>query len=171
MASDESNPLRGPSPIAHVLPYRARELLVGLKLTSLKQRWLYDYKWLESGIPGLESTPNKRYCLQEGRLSLPQSIDICTGSLLGIEREKTYVDNGSSACSDESKCTRYSDSRRVFTWRENGAHFHPSYAPKIDIFGGKGILACGGIMLRSRTPLYAFDASTVNSQHNRDDIL
>ncbi|GFX14529.1 hypothetical protein TNCV_1617121 [Trichonephila clavipes] len=74
--------------------------------------------------------------------------------------------------SDELKCTRQSDSRRVFTFGEKSeGSFHPSCETKIDIFGGKGMLVCGGIMLGSRTPLYVFDACTVNSHSYRDQIL
>ncbi|GFV45810.1 hypothetical protein TNCV_2321701 [Trichonephila clavipes] len=73
--------------------------------------------------------------------------------------------------SDQSKCTRQSDSRRVLTWRENEASFHPSYTTKFNRFGAKRILVCGGILLSSRTPLYVFDMCTVNSQHFKDQIL
>ncbi|GFY01183.1 hypothetical protein TNCV_5076501 [Trichonephila clavipes] len=62
-------------------------------------------------------------------------------------------------------------SRRVFTWRENGVCFHPSYGTNIDRFGAKGIIVCGGILLSSCTPVYVFDASTVNSQCYTDQIL
>ncbi|GFU96651.1 hypothetical protein TNCV_4777351 [Trichonephila clavipes] len=61
------------------------------------------------------------------------------------------------------------DSRRVFTWRENGARFRPSYVTKIDRFGDKGILVCGGIMFDSRTLLYLFDAGSVDSQSSREE--
>ncbi|GFX51918.1 uncharacterized protein TNCV_3063351 [Trichonephila clavipes] len=44
-----------------------------------------------------------------------------------------YHKNGGRVLfSDESKCTRQSDSRRVIIWRENGAHFHFSCVTKID---------------------------------------
>ncbi|GFU27572.1 uncharacterized protein TNCV_282931 [Trichonephila clavipes] len=43
----------------------------------------------------------------------------------------------SNAFRDESRFARQSDSRRVFIWRERGAHFHPSYVKEIDRFGGK----------------------------------
>ncbi|GFU75595.1 hypothetical protein TNCV_2863101 [Trichonephila clavipes] len=56
--------------------------------------------------------------------------------------------------SEESKCARQNDSRRVITWRENRALFHPSNVTKIDSFGGKGILVRDGIMLVFRTTLY-----------------
>ncbi|GFV16225.1 hypothetical protein TNCV_3379891 [Trichonephila clavipes] len=45
-----------------------------------------------------------------------------------------------------------------------------SYLTKIDRFGGKGILVCGG-MLSSRTPLYVFNMGTVNLQRYRNEIL
>ncbi|GFV21837.1 hypothetical protein TNCV_4525241 [Trichonephila clavipes] len=41
----------------------------------------------------------------------------------------------------------------------------------LDRFGDKGILVCDGLMLVSRTPLYVFDAGTVNSQRCRDEIM
>ncbi|GFX86451.1 hypothetical protein TNCV_3727201 [Trichonephila clavipes] len=55
-----------------------------------------------------------------------------------------------------SKCTRQSDSRRVFTWGENGACIYPLYDTKINRFGGKGILVYVGIMLGSCTPLCGY---------------
>ncbi|GFS62905.1 hypothetical protein TNCV_2054001 [Trichonephila clavipes] len=84
-----------------------------------------------------------------------------------VRSEKDF----SQPFSDELKCTKQSDSRRVITWRKNGAYIHPSYITKPDIIGEKGILVCGCIMLSSRTPLYVFDASTVNSQCFRKNIL
>ncbi|GFS57482.1 hypothetical protein TNCV_1401611 [Trichonephila clavipes] len=48
--------------------------------------WLDGYIWLESGLSVMESIPNKWYCYQKGRPKSPQSIDICTGSLLGKTR-------------------------------------------------------------------------------------
>ncbi|GFY06250.1 hypothetical protein TNCV_2680441 [Trichonephila clavipes] len=72
---------------------------------------------------------------------------------------------------DDSKCTRQNDSHPVFTWRENGACFHPPNVTKIDRFGVKRILVCGSIMLDSRTTLKVFDACTVNSQCHRNQIL
>ncbi|GFS93035.1 hypothetical protein TNCV_532391 [Trichonephila clavipes] len=109
----------------------------------------------------MESFPNKGYYHQEGRPRLLQSIDICTGSLLGIKR----------MTNDESKCFRQNESRRVFTWRGNGPRFRPSCVTKIDGLGGKGIFVCGRIILGSRTPLYVFDAGTLKSQGYRDEIL
>ncbi|GFV72951.1 hypothetical protein TNCV_1329591 [Trichonephila clavipes] len=77
---------------------------------------------------------------------------------------------GIRSCTDASKYTRQSGSRRVFIWRGNGARFHPSYEINIDRFGGKEILVCGGIVLCSRTPL-RFRCVWYNSQHCRDQIL
>ncbi|GFY16644.1 hypothetical protein TNCV_2787701 [Trichonephila clavipes] len=45
------------------------------------------------------------------------------------------------------------------------------YKTKIGTFHDIGILVCGVIMLGSRTPLYLFHASTVNSQRSTDEIL
>ncbi|GFU42013.1 hypothetical protein TNCV_4677001 [Trichonephila clavipes] len=64
-----------------------------------------------------------------------------------------------------------SDSRRVFTWKVNGTHFHPFYVTKIDRFDCKRILVSGGIILGSCTPLYVFDAGIVNSHCKRDGVL
>ncbi|GFU88320.1 DDE_3 domain-containing protein [Trichonephila clavipes] len=69
---------------------------------------------------------------------------------------------------DESKCARQSDSGRV---REIGDPYHTSYFIKIDIFGGKWSLVCGGIMLGRRTPLYVFDSGTFNSRWYRNEFL
>ncbi|GFW84107.1 hypothetical protein TNCV_4877711 [Trichonephila clavipes] len=65
----------------------------------LKRRWLDRYKWLESDPPAVKSIPNKWHCHQEGQPMSPQSINICTGSLLGFKRMATWTDKGSSACS------------------------------------------------------------------------
>ncbi|GFY26512.1 hypothetical protein TNCV_2878431 [Trichonephila clavipes] len=54
----------------------------------------------------------------------------------------------------------------VFSWRENGACFYPSYETKIDRFGGKGFLVRK--MLGSHTPLNVSDAGTINSQRYRE---
>ncbi|GFX09449.1 hypothetical protein TNCV_4698351 [Trichonephila clavipes] len=62
-----------------------REQLVGLKLASLKQRWLDGNKWPVSTLRVMESIANKWHCYQEGRQGLTLSIDICTGSLLGMK--------------------------------------------------------------------------------------
>ncbi|GFT01106.1 hypothetical protein TNCV_4054951 [Trichonephila clavipes] len=64
------------------------ETLSGLKLASLKRRWLYGYKWLESCLLVIESILYKRLCQQEGRPRSPQIIDIYTGSLPGIKRKR-----------------------------------------------------------------------------------
>ncbi|GFW58861.1 hypothetical protein TNCV_4046991 [Trichonephila clavipes] len=47
----------------------------------------------------VESILNKWFCHQEGQPSSPQSINICTGSLLDLKRTTSLVDKGSSACS------------------------------------------------------------------------
>ncbi|GFW20209.1 hypothetical protein TNCV_1855331 [Trichonephila clavipes] len=78
-----------------------------------------------------------------------------------VELKTSVMDTtrrGNALFRDESKCSKLSDSRRVFPWRENGAHYHPSYVTKTDRFGGKRILVCGGIIVSSRTSLYIFDA-------------
>ncbi|GFW56732.1 hypothetical protein TNCV_4068121 [Trichonephila clavipes] len=71
---------------------------------------------------------------------------------------------------DESRFTVQSDSRRVFIWRESEAKFHLSYLTNRTDLVPKEFL-CVGIMYGSRTPLYVFDASTVNSYRYRDEVL
>ncbi|GFU27726.1 hypothetical protein TNCV_516161 [Trichonephila clavipes] len=34
-------------------------------MACIKRNWLDVYKWLESGLPVMESIPNKWYCHQE----------------------------------------------------------------------------------------------------------
>ncbi|GFX40958.1 hypothetical protein TNCV_2216561 [Trichonephila clavipes] len=53
------------------------------------------------------------------------------------------------------------------TWSSLSSLLQSNY----DRFGGKGILLCGGILLGSHTPLYVFDACTINPQRYRDEIL
>ncbi|GFV18110.1 hypothetical protein TNCV_169141 [Trichonephila clavipes] len=106
-----------------------------------------------------------------GRLEANQSQVEVTSSSKGVSRYGIHFKHVAlSPESEESKRIRQSDSRRVFTWRENGARFHPFYVSKIDIFGGKGIV-CGDIMLGTRTPLNVYDAITVNLQRYKDEIL
>ncbi|GFU42527.1 reverse transcriptase [Trichonephila clavipes] len=89
-------------------------------------------------------------------------------NILSYLQKSFKQERGHVLFSDESI---QSDSRRVFTWRESGARFHPHHISKSDRFRGKGILVCGGIMLGSRTPLYVFDARTLNSQRYMNGIL
>ncbi|GFU80250.1 hypothetical protein TNCV_3520271 [Trichonephila clavipes] len=49
------------------------------------------------------------------------------------ELKMSVMDTTIMACvlfSDESECTTQSVSRQVFTWRETGVFFHPSYVRK-----------------------------------------
>ncbi|GFU87825.1 hypothetical protein TNCV_963811 [Trichonephila clavipes] len=50
------------------------EPLAGLKLASLKWRWLERYKWPKSGLPAAESIPTKWYCHQEGQPREPRNF-------------------------------------------------------------------------------------------------
>ncbi|GFV34327.1 transposable element Tcb2 transposase [Trichonephila clavipes] len=86
-------------------------------------------------------------------------------------KHQSWEEWGHVVFSDESKCTRRRDSRRVFTWRENEACFHLSYVTKIDRFGAKVILVCDGIMLGNHIPLYAFNVCTFNLKRYRDKVL
>ncbi|GFX95432.1 transposable element Tcb2 transposase [Trichonephila clavipes] len=76
--------------------------------------------------------------------------------------------------SNDSKCTRQRDSRRVFPWRENEARFHPSFVTKIKRFGIKGILMCGGMLLSSPIPRWyysvVFDALRYRNQILKDSV-
>ncbi|GFY08728.1 hypothetical protein TNCV_5006411 [Trichonephila clavipes] len=123
---------------------------------------LDGFKWPESDFPVLESVPNKWYCQQKDHAK--------KDSILRSRKHKSWTTQecGRVLFSNESKCSRQSDSRRLFNLTENRALFHPSNVTKIDIFSGNGILVCGGIMLSSLTSLYLFDAGTVNS---KDEIL
>ncbi|GFV96417.1 transposable element Tc1 transposase [Trichonephila clavipes] len=59
---------------------------------------------------------------------------------------------------DESRFSLSSDSQRILIWREQGSRNHPSNIIERDRYGGRGVLAWGGIMLGSRTDLHIFNA-------------
>ncbi|GFX99669.1 transposable element Tc3 transposase [Trichonephila clavipes] len=62
---------------------------------------------------------------------------------------------------DESRFSLSSDSHRILIWRERGSRNHPSNILERDIYGGRGVLVWGGIMLGSRTDLHIFDAGAM----------
>ncbi|GFX12591.1 hypothetical protein TNCV_3157121 [Trichonephila clavipes] len=63
---------------------------------------------------------------------------------------------------NESRFSLSSDSHGILIWRERGSRNHPSNIIERDRYGGRGVLAWGGIMLGSRTDLQIFDAGSVN---------
>ncbi|UYV60868.1 hypothetical protein LAZ67_1002642 [Cordylochernes scorpioides] len=64
--------------------------------------------------------------------------------------------------SDESRFSLYTDSRRVFIWREPGTRYHPSNIREIDSFRGGSLL--------THTPPH-FSGGTLTAQRYRDEIL
>ncbi|GFY35038.1 hypothetical protein TNCV_5044131 [Trichonephila clavipes] len=194
-----------------------RKPLAGLKLASLKRRWLDGYSKWSSGY-GINSkqvvlTPGRStkiatehrqlhriatttkvdngssallvtllLCLEEEfsgkhsttllqRLVLMSGVQSCAslwlhpaGSTGGAENINCeHHKNGGMFFSVKSRNkTRQSNCRRIFIGRENGARFHPSCVTKVDGFCGKGIIVHGGMLSGSRTPLYDFNACTVN---------
>ncbi|GFV71237.1 transposable element Tc3 transposase [Trichonephila clavipes] len=72
---------------------------------------------------------------------------------------------------DESRFSLSSDSHRILIWRERGSRIHPSNINERDMYGGRGVLVWGGIMLGSRTDLHIFDAGSVNGTRYCNEIL
>ncbi|GFW62530.1 transposable element Tcb2 transposase [Trichonephila clavipes] len=72
---------------------------------------------------------------------------------------------------DESRFSLSSDSHRILVWRERGSRNHPSNNTERDMYGGRGVLVWGGIMLGSRTDLHIFDAGSVNGTRYCNEIL
>ncbi|GFW32743.1 transposable element Tcb2 transposase [Trichonephila clavipes] len=72
---------------------------------------------------------------------------------------------------DESKFSLSSDSHRILVWRERGSRNHSSNIIERDMYGGRGVLVWGGIMLSSRTDLHIFDAGSVNGTRYCYEIL
>ncbi|GFW53457.1 hypothetical protein TNCV_3928351 [Trichonephila clavipes] len=52
---------------------RWRATVAGLKLDSLKRRWLDGYKWSKSDLLVIESIPNKLNCHQKRR-NVPDKV-------------------------------------------------------------------------------------------------
>ncbi|GFX38623.1 transposable element Tcb2 transposase [Trichonephila clavipes] len=72
---------------------------------------------------------------------------------------------------DESRFSLSSNSHRILIWRERGSRNHPSNIIERDMYGGRGVLVWGGIMLGSRTDLHIFDAGSVNGNRYCNEIL
>ncbi|GFT66686.1 transposable element Tc1 transposase [Trichonephila clavipes] len=72
---------------------------------------------------------------------------------------------------NESRFSLSSDSHRILIWRERGSRNHPSNIIERDMYGGRGVLVWGGLMLGSRTDLHIFDAGSVNGTRYCNEIL
>ncbi|GFW44005.1 DUF4817 domain-containing protein [Trichonephila clavipes] len=83
---------------------------------------------------------------------------------LWCREHRNWRDNewGRVLFTDESRFSLSSDSHRILIWRERERRYHPSNIIERDMYGGRGVLVWGGIMLGSRTDLHIFDAGSVN---------
>ncbi|GFS71342.1 transposable element Tcb2 transposase [Trichonephila clavipes] len=92
---------------------------------------------------------------------------------LWCREHRNWRDNewGRVLFTDESRFSLSSDSHRILIWRERGSRNHPSNIIERDRYGGRGVLAWGGIMLGSRTDLHIFDAGSVNGTRYCNEIL
>ncbi|GFW41162.1 transposable element Tcb1 transposase [Trichonephila clavipes] len=79
---------------------------------------------------------------------------------LWCREHRNWRDNewGRILFTDESRFSLSSDSHRILIWRERESRNHPSNIIERDMYGGRGVLVWGGIMLGSRTDLHIFDA-------------
>ncbi|GFV71547.1 transposable element Tcb2 transposase [Trichonephila clavipes] len=71
----------------------------------------------------------------------------------------------------QSRFSLSSSSHRIFIGRERGSRNHPSNIIQRDMYGGRGVLVWGGIMLGRRTDLHIFDAGSVNGTRYCNEIL
>ncbi|GFT49354.1 transposable element Tcb2 transposase [Trichonephila clavipes] len=92
---------------------------------------------------------------------------------LWCREHRNWRDNewGRVLFTDESRFSLSSDSHRILIWRERGSRNHPSNIIERDMYGGRGVLVWGGIMLGSRTDLHIFDAGSVNGTRYCNEIL
>ncbi|GFW35444.1 transposable element Tcb2 transposase [Trichonephila clavipes] len=92
---------------------------------------------------------------------------------LWCREHRNWRDNewGRVLFTDESRFSLNSDSHRILIWRERGSRNHPSNIIERDMYGGRGVLVWGGIMLGSRTDLHIFDAGSVNGTRYCNEIL
>ncbi|GFU72470.1 transposable element Tcb2 transposase [Trichonephila clavipes] len=92
---------------------------------------------------------------------------------LWCREHRNWRDNewGRVLFTDESRFSLSSDSHRILIWRERGSRNHPSNIIERDMYGGRGVLVWGGIMLGSRTDLHIFDAGSVNGTRYCKEIL
>ncbi|GFX13369.1 transposable element Tcb2 transposase [Trichonephila clavipes] len=92
---------------------------------------------------------------------------------LWCREHQNWRDNewGRVLFTDKSRFSFSSDSHRIHIWRERGSRNHPSNILERDRYGGRGVLAWGGIMLGSRTDTQIFDAGSVNGTRYCNEIL
>ncbi|GFX95045.1 transposable element Tcb1 transposase [Trichonephila clavipes] len=92
---------------------------------------------------------------------------------LWCREHRNWRDNewGRVLFTDESRFSLSSDYHRILIWRERGGRNHPSNIIERDMYGGRGVLVWGGIMLGSRTDLHIFDAGSVNGTRYCNEIL
>ncbi|GFY06079.1 transposable element Tcb1 transposase [Trichonephila clavipes] len=92
---------------------------------------------------------------------------------LWCREHRNWRDNewGRVLFTDESRFSLSSDSHRILIWRERGSRNHPSNIIERDMYGDRGVLVWGGIMLGSRTDLHIFDAGSVNGTRYCNEIL
>ncbi|GFU82227.1 transposable element Tc3 transposase [Trichonephila clavipes] len=90
-----------------------------------------------------------------------------------VVEHRNWRDNewGRVLFTDESRFSLSSDSHRILIWRERGSLNHPSNIIERDMYGGRGVLVWGGIMLGSRTDLHIFAAGSVNGTRYCNEIL
>ncbi|GFY11019.1 transposable element Tcb2 transposase [Trichonephila clavipes] len=77
--------------------------------------------------------------------------------VLPLPEDYMVADCLHDALYDESRFSLSSDSHRILIWRERGSRNYPSDIIERDMYGGRGVLVWGGIMLGSRTDLHIFD--------------
>ncbi|GFV36413.1 transposable element Tcb1 transposase [Trichonephila clavipes] len=92
---------------------------------------------------------------------------------LWCREHRNWRDNegGQVLFTDESRFSLSSDSHRILIWRERGSRNRPSNIIERDMYGDRGVLDWGGIMLGSRTDLYIFVAGSANGTRYSNDIL
>ncbi|GFX81668.1 transposable element Tc3 transposase [Trichonephila clavipes] len=83
---------------------------------------------------------------------------------LWCREHQNWRDNewGRVLFTDESRFSLSRNSHRILIWRERGSRNHPSNIIERDMYGDRGVLVWGGIILGSRTDLHIFDAGSVN---------
>ncbi|GFV21561.1 hypothetical protein TNCV_5121481 [Trichonephila clavipes] len=121
-----------------------RGLLPGLKLTSLKSRWLDGYLWPDSCLPVMESIPNKWYCHQESRHRASTPAQDCNLAL-SPQRHRRIT-------APQLACNLAAVSGRRISRQTVYSHLAET-------------------LLYAWHPVYVFDVGTINSQHYRNEIM
>ncbi|GFX77979.1 transposable element Tcb1 transposase [Trichonephila clavipes] len=73
--------------------------------------------------------------------------------------------------SDESRFSVHPDNRRIFIWRDCGSRNNPAFMHESVIFGGEGVLVCGGISIDGRTDLNIIRDGPLTARGYSDEIL